>query len=148
MKVILLQDVKGTGKKDDVVEVSDGYARNCLFKKKLAVEATAAGVNAINGQKKAAEFHKAEEIRKWRETAASLKGKEVTCFVKCGENGKVFGSVTSKEIADKLRELGYEIDKKKIVLGDTLKTVGVYDAEIKFLPDVSAKIKVKVEAAE
>lgn len=148
MKVILLQDVKGTGKKDDVVEVSDGYARNCLFKKKLAVEATAAGVNAINGQKKAAEFHKAEEIRKWRETAASIKGKEVTCFVKCGENGKVFGSVTSKEIADKLRELGYEIDKKKIVLGDTLKTVGVYDAEIKFLPDVSAKIKVTVEAAE
>ena len=148
MKVILLQDVKGTGKKDDVVEVSDGYARNCLFKKKLAVEATAAGVNAINGQKKAAEFHKAEEIRKWRETAASIKGKDVTCFVKCGENGKVFGSVTSKEIADKLRELGYEIDKKKIVLGDTLKTVGVYDAEIKFLPDVSAKIKVKVEAAE
>ena len=148
MKVILLQDVKGTGKKDDVVEVSDGYARNCLFKKKLAVEATAAGVNAINGQKKAAEFHKAEEIRKWRETAASIKGNEVTCFVKCGENGKVFGSVTSKEIADKLRELGYEIDKKKIVLGDTLKTVGVYDAEIKFLPDVSAKIKVKVEAAE
>lgn len=148
MKVILLQDVKGTGKKDDVVEVSDGYARNCLFKKKLAVEATAAGVNAINGQKKAAEFHKAEEIRKWRETAASIKGKEVTCFVKCGENGKVFGSVTSKEIADKLRELGYEIDKKKIVIGDTLKTVGVYDAEIKFLPDVSAKIKVKVEAAE
>lgn len=148
MKVILLQDVKGTGKKDDVVEVSDGYARNCLFKKKLAVEATAAGVNAINGQKKAAEFHKAEEIRKWRETAASIKGKEITCFVKCGENGKVFGSVTSKEIADKLRELGYEIDKKKIVLGDTLKTVGVYDAEIKFLPDVSAKIKVKVEAAE
>lgn len=148
MKVILLQDVKGTGKKDDVVEVSDGYARNCLFKKKLAVEATAAGVNAINGQKKAAEFHKAEEIRKWRETAASIKGKEVTCFVKCGENGKVFGSVTSKEIADKLRELGYEIDKKKIVLGDTLKTVGVYDAEIKFLPDVSAKIKVKVEAAK
>ncbi len=148
MKVILLQDVKGTGKKDDVVEVSDGYARNCLFKKKLAVEATAAGVNAINGQKKAAEFHKAEEIRKWRETAASIKGKEVTCFVKCGENGKVFGSVTSKEIADKLRELGYEIDKKKIVLGDALKTVGVYDAEIKFLPDVSAKIKVKVEAAK
>ena len=81
MKVILLQDVKGTGKKDDVVEVSDGYARNCLFKKKLAVEATAAGVNAINGQKKAAEFHKAEEVKKWRETAVSLKGKEVTCFV-------------------------------------------------------------------
>ena len=148
MKVILLQDVKGTGKKDDVVEVSDGYARNCLFKKKLAVEATAAGVNAINGQKKAAEFHKAEEVKNWRETAVSLKGKEVTCFVKCGENGKVFGSVTSKEIADKLQELGYEIDKKKIVLKDALKTVGVYDAEIKFLPDVSAKIKVKVEAAK
>lgn len=148
MKVILLQDVKGTGKKDDVVEVSDGYARNCLIKKKLAVEATASGVNAINGQKKAAEFHKAEEIKKWKEVAASLKGKEVTCFVKCGENGKVFGSVTSKEISDKLAELGYEVDKKKIALKDALKNVGIYEAEIKFLPDVTAKIKVSVEAAK
>lgn len=148
MKVILLQDVKGTGKKDDVVEVSDGYARNCLFKKKLAVEATAAGVNAINGQKKAAEFHKAEEVKKWRETAVSLKGKEVTCFVKCGENGKVFGSVTSKEIADKLQELGYEIDKKKIVMKEPIKNVGVYYVEVKLLPNISSKIVVKVVSAQ
>ena len=148
MKVILLQDVKGTGKKNDIVEVSDGYARNCLFKKKLAIEATTAGVNAVNGQKKAAEYHKAEEIKKWKEVAASLKGAEVTCFVKCGENEKVFGSVTSKEVADKLAESGYDVDKKKIVLKDALKNVGVYDAEIKFLPDVTAKIKVKVEAAK
>ena len=148
MKVILLQYVKGTGKKDDVVEVSDGYARNCLFKKKLAVEATAAGVNAINGQKKAAEFHKAEEVKKWRETAVSLKGKEVTCFVKCGENGKVFGSVTSKEIADKLQELGYEIDKKKIVMKEPIKNVGVYYVEVKLLPNISSKIVVKVVSAQ
>ena len=97
MKVILLQDVKGTGKKNDIVEVSDGYARNCLFKKKLAVEATTAGVNAVNGQKKAAEYHKAEEIKKWKEVAASLKGAEVTCFVKCGENGKVFVNNTRRK---------------------------------------------------
>ena len=112
------------------------------------MEATTAGVNAVNGQKKAAEYHKAEEIKKWKEVAASLKGAEVICFVKCGENGKVFGSVTSKEVADKLAESGYDVDKKKIVLKDALKNVGVYDAEIKFLPDVTAKIKVKVEAAK
>ena len=146
MKVILLQDVKGTGKKNDIVEVSDGYARNCLFKKKLAVEATTAGVNAVNGQKKAAEYHKAEEIKKWKEVAASLKGAEVTCFVKCGENGKIFGSVTSKEIADKLVEAGYDVDKKKIILKEPIKTPGNYVVEVKFLPDVSTKIKVSVKA--
>ena len=141
MKVILLQDVKGSGKKNDVIEVSDGYARNCLFKKKLAVEATS---NAVNGQKKAAEFHKAEEVKKWKDVAASLNGKEITCYVKCGENGKFFGSVTSKEIADNLVGLGYDVDKRKVILKDAIKSAGVYPVEIKFLPDVTAKIKVKV----
>ena len=146
MKVILLADVKGTGKKNDVIEVSDGYARNCLFKKKLAIEATSTEINAVQNKLKAQEFHKAEEIKKWKELAAKMKNAEIKCTVKCGENGKIFGSVTSKEIADKLVEAGYDVDKKKIILKDPIKTPGNYVVEVKFLPDVSTKIKVSVKA--
>ena len=146
MKVILLADVKGTGKKNDVIEVSDGYARNCLFKKKLAIEATSTEINAVQNKLKAQEFHKAEEIKKWKELAAKMKNAEVKCSVKCGENGKIFGSVTSKEIAEKLAENGYDIDKKKIILKEPIKTPGNYVVEVKFLPDVSTKITVKNKA--
>ena len=146
MNVILLADVKGTGKKNDVIEVSDGYARNCLFKKKLAIEATSTEINAVQNKLKAQEFHKAEEIKKWKELAAKMKNAEIKCTVKCGENGKIFGSVTSKEIADKLVEAGYDVDKKKIILKEPIKTPGNYVVEVKFLPDVSTKIKVSVKA--
>lgn len=146
MKVILLADVKGTGKKNDVIEVSDGYARNCLFKKKLAIEATSTEINAVQNKLKAQEFHKAEEIKKWKELAAKMKNAEIKCSVKCGENGKIFGSVTSKEIADKLVEAGYDVDKKKIILKEPIKTPGNYVVEVKFLPDVSTKIKIAVKA--
>lgn len=146
MKVILLADVKGTGKKNDVIEVSDGYARNCLFKKKLAIEATSTEINAVQNKLKAQEFHKAEEIKKWKELAAKMKNAEIKCTVKCGENGKIFGSVNSKEIADKLVEAGYDVDKKKIILKEPIKTPGNYVVEVKFLPDVSTKIKVSVKA--
>ena len=146
MKVILLADVKGTGKKNDVIEISDGYARNCLFKKKLAIEATSTEINAVQNKLKAQEFHKAEEIKKWKELAAKMKNAEIKCTVKCGENGKIFGSVTSKEIADKLVEAGYDVDKKKIILKEPIKTPGNYVVEVKFLPDVSTKIKVSVKA--
>lgn len=146
MKVILLADVKGTGKKNDVVEVSDGYARNCLLKKKLAIEATNTEINAVTNKIKAQEFHKAEEIKKWKDVAAKLKNAEVKCSVKVGENGKIFGSVTSKEIADKLVENGFDVDKKKIILKEPVKTPGIYSAEVRFLPDVSAKIKIVVVA--
>ena len=146
MKVILLADVKGTGKKNDVIEVSDGYARNCLFKKKLAIEATSTEINAVQNKLKAQEFHKAEEIKKWKELAAKMKNAEIKCTVKCGENGKIFGSVTSKEIADKLVEAGYDVDKKKIILKEPIKTPGNYVVEVKFLPDVSTKIKISVKA--
>lgn len=146
MKVILLADVKGTGKKNDVIEVSDGYARNCLLKKKLAIEATSTEINAVQNKLKAQEFHKAEEIKKWKELAAKMKNAEIKCAVKCGENGKIFGSVTSKEIADKLVEAGYDVDKKKIILKEPIKTPGNYVVEVKFLPDVSTKIKVSVKA--
>ena len=146
MKVILLVDVKGTGKKDDIIEVSDGFARNCLFKKKLAVEATSTQVNAINNKKNAQSFHKQEEVKACMATASERRNKEIVCNVKCGDNGKVFGSITSKEISDKLSSLGYDIDKKKILLKEPLKSVGIYDVEIKFLPEVTTKIKVKVES--
>ena len=146
MKVILTADVKGTGKKNDIVEVSDGYARNCLLKKNLAIEATATQVNAVQNKKNAEEFHRAEEVKRLMEIAKDIKGKEVVCKIKCGENGKIFGSITSKEIAEKLATLGYDIDKKKIVLKDPIKNVGVFPVEIKFLPDVSSKINVKVES--
>ena len=146
MKVILLADVKGTGKKNDVIEVSDGYARNCLLKKKLAIEATSTEINAVQNKLKAQEFHKAEEIKKWKELAAKMKNAEIKCTVKCGENGKIFGSVTSKEIADKLVEAGYDVDKKKIILKEAIKTPGDYVVEVKFLPDVSTKIRVSVKA--
>ena len=146
MKVILLQDVKGTGKKDEIIEVSDGYARNCLFKKKLAVEATSTEINAINNKKKAESFHKQEEIKAWMEVASKLRNKEFTCKIKCGENGKVFGSVNSKEIADELNALGFDVDKKQILLKNPIKSVGLYEVELKFLPEVTTKIKVKVES--
>ena len=146
MKVILLQDVKGTGKKDEIIEVSDGFARNCLFKKKLAVEATSTEINAINNKKKAETYHKQEEIKAWMEVANKLRNKEVTCKIKCGENGKVFGSVNSKEIADELNALGFNIDKKQILLKNPIKSVGICEVELKFLPEVTTKIKVKVES--
>ena len=147
MKVILLQDVKGTGKKDEVIEVSDGFARNCLLKKKLAIEATSTEINAIKNKQNANAYHKREEKKACMEVANQLRNKEVVCTIKCGENGKVFGSVNSKEISESLKEMGFDIDKKKILLKDPLKNVGTYDVEIKFLPDVTTKIKVKIVGA-
>ncbi len=146
MKVILLQDVKGTGKKGEVIEVSDGYARNFLIKKGLAEEATAVKLNSLNIKNKSIEFHKNEEIKALKQQAENLKGKKITLKIKCGENGKIFGSITTKEIADAVNELGFTVDKKKILLKDSIKNLGIYDVEIKFLPDVSAKIKVEVVA--
>ena len=130
MKVILLQDVKGTGKKNDIVEVSDGFAKNMLFKKNLAKPATSVEVNSLKIQQQAQEFHKKEEIKRIKAEAAKVNGQEIVCKVRAGENGKIFGSVTSKEIADTLTSLGYEVDKKKIQT-ETIKSVGVYDIVIK-----------------
>ncbi len=145
MKVILLQDVKGTGKKNDIVEVSDGFARNMLFKKNLAKEATSVEINSLKIKREAQEFHKQEEIKAIKAQAKQINGQEIVCKVKAGENGKIFGSVTAKEIADTLAKSGYVVDKRKILLKDSIKAIGVYTVEIKFLPDTSAKIKLKVE---
>ena len=145
MKVILKADVKGTGKKGDIVEVSDGYGKNFLVKKGLDELATASGINEVNQKKAAAEFHKAEEIKAMKELASKLNGQTVTVKIKVGENGKLFGSVTSQNVAQALTEKGFTIDKKKIRM-DSVKTLGVVEAEIRLMENISAKIKVSVEA--
>lgn len=144
MKVILKQDVKGTGKKGEILDVSDGYAKNFLLKKGLAEQASSVAVNSLKLQQEAEARRKAEEIREIRELAKKMDKSKVTVSIKCGENGKVFGSVTSKEIASKLAELGFDVDKKKILLKEALKTVGDYTVEIRLMEGVSAKIFVTV----
>ena len=146
MKVIFLKDVKGTAKAGEIKEVADGYARNCLIKKGLAEEATAVKVNSLKIQNEAKDFHKQEEIKALRAEAKRLNGESVTLSIKCGENGKLFGSVTSKEIADVLTEKGYSVDKKKIIIKDTIKSLGEFQIEVKFLPDAIAKVKLTVVA--
>lgn len=145
MKVILKADVKGSGKKGDIIEVSDGFAQNFLLKKGLAEIATASGINEITQRKAADQFHKAEELKAMKELAAALNGKTVEVGIKTGENGKVFGSVTSASVAAALEKEGFQIDKKKIQMA-AVKTTGIFDAEIRLMESVSAKIKVRVTA--
>ena len=144
MKVVLLSDVKGHGKKGELCNVSDGYARNFLFPKKLAVEADNAALNELKNREQAAAHHKQEEINAANATAKALNGKEVVIKAKAGSNGKLFGSVTSKEIAAEIKnKLGIEINKKKMSVAD-IKNFGEYTAEIKLYQGISAKITVKV----
>ena len=146
MKVILLADVKGTGKKGVGGEVSDGFARNMLFKKNLAKIATAVEVNSLQIKKNAEEFHKREEIKRLTELSREINGKEVLCLVKAGEAGKIFGSVTNENVSAALKNAGYEIDKKKIVISAPIKKLGLYDVEIKLISGVPCKVKLKVDA--
>ena len=146
MKVLLDQDVKGTGKKGDVVDVSDGYARNFLFPRKLATPADAAAVNAANIKKSAAAHKKFTEGVAAREQAKALDGKLVTIPVRVGENGKLFGTVSGKEVAAAMSEqLGITIDKKKIALSDAIRSTGEYSAKISLYEGVSANVKVIVK---
>ena len=145
MKVILKQDVKGTGKKGDILDVSDGFAKNFLFKKGLAEPASSTAVNVLTMQKEAEARRRAEEIAAIRENAKKMDKATVTVPIRCGENGKVFGSVTSKEIAARLAESGYEVDKKKILLKEPIKQAGEYNVEIRFMEGVSCKFTVIVK---
>ena len=146
MKVILLADVKGLGKKGDVVEVADGYGKNFLAKKGLAKIATASSIHEAQQKKAAQEFHKAEEVKALKALAAELDGKSINVKIKAGENGKVFGSVTAAHVASALADMGFDIDKKKIKM-DTVKTLGSLQAEIRLMEGISAKITVTVVAA-
>lgn len=145
MKVILTADVKGTGKKGDVVEVSDGYGRNFLIKKGMAVAATASNIHEAAQKKASQEFHKAEEVKALKALAADLNGKSVKVKIKSGENGKVFGSVTAAHVAAALLDAGYDIDKKKIKM-EAVKTLGSFPAEVRLMEGVIAKITFVVEA--
>ena len=145
MKVVLLQDVKDIGKKDQVVTVSDGYARNFLFPRKLAKEATAGAMSDVKTKESAKAHHKQEEIKAANALKAQLDGKEVTIKAKAGKEGKLFGAVTSKDVSEALKKQHkLDIDKKKIVMKD-IKTFSRVDAEIKIYPEIQAKITVIVE---
>ena len=145
MKVVLLQDVKALGKKDDVVDVSDGYARNFLFPKGLAVEATKGKLNEISQKNRALENKKRQEMEEAKALAERLSKIEVAIKTKAGAGGKLFGSITAKDIADIIKkEHKIEIDKKKIVLDDAIKSLGTQEVEIKVYPEISAKVKVTV----
>ena len=144
MKVILLADVKGHGKKGELCNVSDGYARNFLFPKKLAIEADAAAMSELKSREEAKAHHKEEEIAAAKKTAAELEGKTVTIKAKAGSAGKLFGSVTSKEVAEEIKKtLGIQVDKKKMTMAD-IKNFGEYTAEIKLYTGITAKVAILV----
>ncbi|MDF2567990.1 MAG: hypothetical protein K0R90_1446 [Oscillospiraceae bacterium] len=148
MQVILKEDVKGSGKKGDLVNVSDGYAKNFLFKKGLAVEATAKNLNEKKNKDEAAAHRIEMELKSAQETAQKLEGKAIKLTAKAGSNGKLFGSVTSKEIAASLlEEYGLDIDKRKISLSSDIKAYGTYEFDVKLHTKVTAKMKAMIVEA-
>ena len=146
MKVIMLKDLKGTGKVGDVVEAKDGFARNYLIAKGYAKEATSIALNDNKQKKDAEAFHVAEKKKQNKELKEQIDGSTVTLKIKTGENGKFFGSITSKEIAEKLNQLGYSVDKKSIILSSTIKSVGTFSVSIRISAEETAKITLKVES--
>lgn len=145
MKVILLQDIKGVGKKDQVINANDGYARNYLFPKKLAVEANVGNLTNLKSKQDSNQYRKDLQKEEAIKIADKLKGLNVQIKVKAGENGKIFGGVTSKEISENLKtQHGIEIEKKKIILTETIKTLGTVNVDIKLYEGVTAKLKVQV----
>ena len=148
MKVILMEDVKSLGKKGDIVNVSDGYDRNMLFPKKLGLEATSKNINDLKLQK-AHEDKVAQELLDAAQAfKAELETKEVTVSIKVGENGRTFGSVSSKELAEAAKDqLGYDIDKKKMQLSSPIKELGTTKVPIRLHPKVTAELKVIVKEA-
>ena len=146
MKIILLQDVKTLGKKGDIIEANDGYARNYILPKKIGIEANAKNMNDLKLQKANKEKVAQENLDAAKAFAQDLEAKEVVLTMKAGEGGRVFGSVSSKEIAQAFKEqCSIEIDKKKIVLTDPIKTFGTFEVKVKLHPQVTGTLKVKVK---
>ena len=145
MKVILKQDIKGVGKKDEVINAADGYARNFLFPKNLAVPADSGNMNNLKAKSESNAFRKGEELKEAKEIAEKMKKITLKLKVKVGENGKLFGGVTSKEISEALKkEYNIDVDKKKIVLKDAIKQAGTTRIEIKLYEGVVASLLVMV----
>ena len=148
MKIILLQDEKKLGKKGDIVEVSEGYARNFVLPKKIGVEATPKNLNDLKLQKSNEAKVAQEQLDNAKAMAELLASKEVVVSIKAGENGRTFGSVSTKEIGQALKaQTGIEVDKKKLVLPEAIKSFGVYEVPIKLHPKVTGTVKVKVTEA-
>ena len=148
MKVILLQDVKSLGKKDQIVDVSDGYARNMLLPKKLGIEATSKNMNDLKLKKAHEDKVAAEVLAEAQALAAQMENESVTMSIKMGENVRTFGSISSKEIAEAIKEqLGHDIDKKKIVMKDAIKAPGTRTVGIKLHSKVTANMTVKIVEA-
>ena len=145
MKVILLDNIKGVGKKDEIINASDGYARNYLLPKKLAVEANAENMSKLNNKKESANYKKDQEKQQAEELAKKLKGIMLKIKVKAGENGKIFGGVTSKEISENLKnQYNFIVDKKKIELKEAIKTLGSFNVSIKLMEGITANLRIEV----
>ncbi len=147
MKVILTADVKGHGKKGEMVNASDGYARNYLLPKGLAIVADKSAVTEMESKQSAAAYHKEQEKKQAMELAEKIKESVVTFTAKAGENGKLFGSITAKDVAEQLKmQCHLVVDKKKIQLPDGIKTLGTTNVTVKVYPEITATLKVKVDA--
>ncbi len=147
MKVILLQDIKGVGKKDQIINANDGYARNYLFPKKLAVEATTGNLGNLKAKQESNQYRKDMQKEEAIKLADKLKDITLTIKVKAGENGKIFGGVTAKEIAESLKtQYNIEVDKKKINLTETIKVIGTRTVDVKLYEGVIGKLKINVGA--
>ena len=146
MKVVLLKDVKSIGKRDDIVNVSDGYARNFLFPQKLAAEATAGALKEIQRKRAAQDAREAEMLAEARQKAEALKGKIIALEVKCGEKGRLYGSVTSAEVAEALeKQHGVKVDKRKIDIGDPIRETGIRDISVWLYSGVTTPMKLDVQ---
>ena len=146
MKVVLLKDVKNIGKRDEILNVSDGYARNFLFPQKMALEATPGALKEIERKRAAQDAREAERLAEAKEKAARLAGKTIHLAVKCGEKGRLYGSVTAQEVADALEsQHGVAVDKRKIELGDSIREVGVRDISVWLYSGVTTPMKLSVE---
>ena len=149
MKVILKQDIKGVGKKDQVINAADGYARNFLFPKNLAVPADSGNLKNLKSKNESVAYRKGEDLKEAKEIAERMKKITLKISVKAGENGKLFGAVTSKEISEALKkEFDIEVDKKKVLLSESIKVAGVTTVDIKLNEGVMAKLKVLVVAEQ
>jgi len=145
MKVILLSDIKGVGKKDQIINASDGYAKNFLFPRKLAIEATKENISNLEYKHKLDEEKRLKELEEAQLQAKEIESKSIKLLVKLGKNGKLFGTVTNKEVATALEEqAGIKIDKKKITLKDSIKSLGDITVDIKLHQNVTAKLKVSI----
>lgn len=144
MKVVLLADVRGTGKKGEIKEVADGYANNFLIKTGKAKRADSATISENKNRQEANDFHKEMQRQDAVALGEKLKGQRILLKIKCGENGKTFGSISAKEIAEELEKCGYVVDRRKIELPTPIKTIGSYEVIVKLHPTVSVKVKVEV----